>query len=180
MRTRTAIAATGLLIAATLTACSGSSGSSDKPAVDASSTGPVTGIKTITGSKPTAATAWTAIHAAVPSSKFTLTVTEANDGNHLLGRPHQYTSAMKFSDSRVKASDVEGSEKDDVSRGGGIEVFANHADAQARADYIQAIVKASPIFAEYDYVAGNVVVRVSHYLSPTQAAGYKTAANKLG
>ena len=178
MNTRTAIA-TGLLLAATLTACGGSSSSSDK-AADASSTGPVTGIKTITGTKPTAATAWAAIHKAVPASRFTLTVTEANDGNHLLGRPHQYTSAMKFSDSRVKASDVEGDEKDDVTRGGGIEVFANHSHAQARADYIQAIVKASPMFAEYDYVSGNVVIRVSHYLSPTQAAEYKTAASKLG
>lgn len=179
MRHHTATAAVGLLLAAALTACGGGS-SSNKPAADVSSTGPVTGIKTITGSKPTAATAWTTIHKAVPSSKFTLTVTEANDGNHLLGRPHQYTSAMKFSDSRVKASDVAGDEKDDVSRGGGIEVFANHGDAQARADYIQAIVKASPIFAEYDYVSGNVVIRVSHYLTPAQAAGYKTAAEKLG
>lgn len=176
---RTAIAATGLLLAATLTACSSGSSSSDK-AADPSSTGPVTGIKTIVSGKPTAATAWAAIHKAVPTSRFTLTVTEANDGNHLIGRPHQYTSAMKFSDARIKASDVEGAEKDDVSRGGGIEVFANHADAQARADYIQKIVQASPIFAEYDYVAGNVVVRVSHLLSPSQAAGYKTAAQKIG
>lgn len=173
---RTAIATTGLLLA-TLTACGGGS-SSDKPA-DPSSTGPVTGIKTIT-SKPTAATAWAAIHKAVPTSRFTLTVTEANDGNHLLGRPHQYTSAMKFSDSRIKASDVAGDEKDDVTRGGGLEVFANHADAQARADYIQKIVQAAPIFAEYDYIAGNIVIRVSHLLTPTQAGEYKTAAKKLG
>jgi len=88
-------------------------------------------------------------------------------------------SAVKFADTRVKASDVASSEKGDVSYGGGIEVFGNHSDAQARADYIQAIVKASPIFAEYDYVSGDVVIRISHYLSPAQAAEYKTAGDKL-
>jgi hypothetical protein len=158
-RTSAAISITAL--AATLAAC-GSGGSTD--------------------SKPsqTAATAWTSIHAAIPTSALTETVTAANDGNHLLGRPHQYTSAIKFSDNRIKPSDVEGSEKDDVDRGGGIEVFGNHDDAQARADYVQAIVKASPMFAEYDYVHGNAVIRVSHYLTPTQAADYDKAAAKLG
>lgn len=160
-----------------LTACGGGNSDSDK-ATDTSTNSPGTGIQAITG-KPTAATAWAAVHKAVPTSKFTLKVTEANDGNHLLGRPHQYTSAVKFSDTRVKASDVEGDAKDDVTHGGGIEVFANHADAQARADYIQAIVKASPIFAEYDFVSGNVVIRVSHYLTPAQAGEYKTAGDKL-
>lgn len=162
MRTRVYIgmlAATGL---AALTACGG---------------GDSGGTENAGTSKSSASTAWATIHADVPASKFTLTVTEANDGNHLLGRPHQYTSAVKFSDSRIAASDVEGTDKDDVDRGGGIEVFANHDDAQARADYIQAIVKASPMFAEYDYVHGEVVVRVSHYLSPTQASAYDKAAS---
>ena len=34
--------------------------------------------------------------------------------------------------------------------------------------------------AEYDSVSGTVLVRVSHYLTPTQAADYKTAAAAMG
>ena len=33
---------------------------------------------------------------------------------------------------------------------------------------------------EYDFVHGNVLVRVSHYLTPEQAAGYDKAAATFG
>jgi hypothetical protein len=122
----------------------------------------------------------TQIAAKVPTAKQSGTVTAANDPNHLLGRPGQYTSKVTFTDTRIKASDVEGTEKGDVERGGAIEVFGDAAGAQARAKYIQAIAKAMPAVAEYDYVHGSVLVRVSHYLTPAQAAGYKSAAAELG
>lgn len=36
-----------------------------------------------------------------------------------------------------------------------------------------------PALVEYDYVHATVLVRVSHYLTPAQAATYKTAADGL-
>lgn len=133
-----------------------------------------------TTSKPlTADAAFASISGKISSAKLSGTVTAENDPNHLLGRPNQYTSKVTFTDSRVKASDVSGTEKGDVERGGAIEVFANPTDAEARAKYIQAVTKSMPAFTEYDYVHGTVVIRVSHYLTPTQAASYKTAAAHL-
>ena len=163
MHTRTTAVICLLIAGLALTACSSSGGDSKSG-----------------GKAATASAAYTAIHSAVPTTKLTVTVTAANDGNHLLGRPHQYTSAVKFSDSRIKASDVDGLDKDDVSRGGGIEVFENHDDAQTRADYIQTVMKSLPALSEYDYVSGNTVVRVSHLLTPDQAGEYKKAAAELG
>ena len=164
----TALAAallTGLTACSNGTSNSGSS-SSQKPSA--------------TASKPlTASTAFAAISGKVSSAKRSGTVTAENDPNHLLGRPNQYTSKVTFTDSRIKAADVTGTEKGDVERGGAIEVFGGPADAAARAKYIQAVTKSMPALTEYDYVHGTVVIRVSHYLTPAQAASYKTAAAHL-
>jgi hypothetical protein len=54
-------------------------------------------------------------------------------------------------------------------------VFADEAAATARAGYIQAVTKSLPAAAEYDYVAGPVLVRVSHLLTPDQAKGFEAA-----
>ncbi|MFJ5901556.1 hypothetical protein ACIQFZ_40810 [Streptomyces sp. NPDC093064] len=64
-----------------------------------------------------------------------------------------------------------------MERGGAIEVFADPADAQARAKYIESVTKSMSTLAEYDYVHGTILVRVSHYLTPKQAAEYKAALN---
>jgi hypothetical protein len=45
-----------------------------------------------------------------------------------------------------------------------VEVFADASDAKARAEYIQNVTKSMSALAEYDYVHGTVLVRVSHYL----------------
>jgi hypothetical protein len=166
MRRTLTATATALLLAG-LAACS----SSPKPAV---------GAQADAASQPlTASTALQQIAAAVPSVKLSGTVTAANDPNHLLGRPNQYTSKTTFTDSRIKAADVSGTKQGDVERGGAIEVFGSPGDAQARAKYIQAVTKSLPALAEYDYVHGTVLVRVSHYLTPAQAAGYENAAGGL-
>lgn len=163
---------TATMLLAALAGCSNSKpapASSGKTANDSSVSKPLT-----------ASAAFTQISAKVGTAKLSGTVTAANDPNHLLGRPGQYTSKVTFTDSRIKASDVEGTDKGDVDRGGSIEVFEDSSGAQARAKYIQTIAKSMPAVAEYDYVHGAVVVRVSHYLTPEQAAGYKTAADNLG
>ncbi|SFE34286.1 hypothetical protein [Streptomyces mirabilis] len=128
---------------------------------------------------PTASTAFDKISATVTSAKLSGTVTAENDPNHLLGRPSQYTSKVTFSDSRISADDVSGTDKGDVDRGGAIESFASPSDAKARAEYIQAVTKSMPALSEYDYVQGTTLVRVSHYLTPKQAGEYKAAAADL-
>jgi hypothetical protein len=42
------------------------------------------------------------------------------------------------------------------------------------------VTKSLPALAEYDYVHGSVLVRVSHYLTPEQAAQYESAARTIG
>ncbi|MFJ6355359.1 hypothetical protein ACIQKB_38610 [Streptomyces sp. NPDC092046] len=131
--------------------------------------------------KPLAAgDVFTQLSAKVSTAKLSGVVTEDNDPNHLLGRPNQYTSKITFTDSRIKADDVTGSGPGSVERGGAIEVFATAADAQARADYIGKVTKGMPVLVEYDYVSGPVLVRVSRYLTPSQAADYKAGAVSLG
>lgn len=177
MHARTTVAiATAVLLGAGLAACGGSDSKSDN--APASSAGQKSAAPAGKG-ETTAATAWATIHAAVAASAFNQTVTAANDKNHLLGRPHQYTSAVKFKDSRVKGDDIVAADQYDVSWGGGIEVFDSNGDAEARAKYIQAVTKDLPMFGEYDYVHGKVLIRVSHYLTPAQAAEYDTAAARL-
>jgi hypothetical protein len=168
-RTTLTAAATAVLLAA-LAACHSSPNSPD---------GSSNGARA--GSKPvTASAAFTRLSGKVPSAHLSDVVTAASDGNHLLGRPNQYTSKIDFTDSRIKAADVADSSKGSVDLGGSIEVFADPTDAQARAKYIQAVTKSMPALAEYDYVHSTVLVRVSHYLTPAQAGQYKTAAGELG
>jgi hypothetical protein len=91
-----------------------------------------------------------------------------------------YTSKVTFTDTRMNAADVSGTDKGALERGGAIEVFAGPSDAKARADYIHTVTKSMSALAEYDCVHGTVLVRVSHYLTPDQAAEYEVAANGLG
>ncbi|MEU4168685.1 hypothetical protein AB0F46_17640 [Streptomyces sp. NPDC026665] len=135
---------------------------------------------TRTDGPPTAHAAFRSMAAHVRTATLTGAVTAENDPNHLLGRPGEYTSKVTFSDSWVQASQVTGADPGAVERGGAVEVFADAADARARAEYIRAIAKSSPALAEYDYVNGPVLVRVSRYLTPKQAAQYESAAAELG
>ncbi|MFD8420330.1 hypothetical protein [Streptomyces sp. NPDC059466] len=169
-RTLAATAVTALLLGA-LTACNSGDNKADQGA-----NGKDGGAN---GKALDAGAAFTELSGKVGSAKLSGTVTAENDPNKLLGRPNQYTSKITFSDSRISADDVTGTDKGDVSRGGAIEAFSSGADATARAEYIQAVTKGMPALSEYDYVHGTVVVRVSHYLTPKQAAVYKAAADGL-
>ncbi|MER8011798.1 hypothetical protein [Streptomyces sp. NPDC094149] len=169
------LTAAAIVACATLTACSSNNGSS--PGAENKSSAAASKQTAVTAR--TARTAMTQIAAKVPTAKQSWTVTASNDPNHLLGRPSQYTSKVTFTDSRVNKADVADSSKGSVDLGGAIEVFASPADATARAKYIQTVAKSMSALAEYDYVHGSVLVRVSHYLTPAQAAEYKTAATKL-
>lgn len=170
---RTALAATACTAVILVAGCSSPAATSSTSASGSPSSAAI--------SKPvTAATALQAIAVSVSSVKLAGTVTAENDSNHLLGRPGQYASKVTFTDSRISKSDTEGFDKGDVELGGAVEVFADAADAKARATYIETVTKSMSALAEYDYVHGTVLVRVSRFLTPAQAAGYKSAAASLG
>ncbi|MEV4438502.1 hypothetical protein AB0K09_05685, partial [Streptomyces sp. NPDC049577] len=109
----------------------------------------------------------------------TSTVTAESDKNHLLGRPGQYTSKVTFADSRVPKDDASVYKTGDVELGSAVEVFTTPQDAQARAQYVQTVSKSLPAFAEYDFVHGATLIRVSHYLTPQQAEDYRKAVDGL-
>lgn len=130
----------------------------------ATSTAPV--VKT-----PTAGSASDALKAQIPSITKLVTITEENDPNDKIGRPNGYTAAVVLFDSRTKCTDGLGS-----SCGATIEQWPTPADAKARMDYIQGILKDSPMLgSEYDYLRGGLLLRVDGALKPSAAAAYKTA-----
>lgn len=103
---------------------------------------------------------------------------ESTDGNKLLGRPGQYTGKTDFA---VKGlPDADGDPKSiDVDEGGSIESFSNVKDAKNRFDYIQAISKSGSMFAEYEYLNGKLILRLSKELLPSKAAEYEKAFQSL-
>lgn len=109
----------------------------------------------------------------------TYKVTASNDKNHLLGRPNGYAAKSSFTDKRIKRDEVRDIGRGSVELGGSIEQFTDSGAAKKRADYISSILKNAPILGtEYDYVVGNLLIRVSGVLTPKQAAAYKVAATK--
>jgi hypothetical protein len=99
--------------------------------------------------------------------------TAKNDPNDLLGRPNQYSSKVNFKDTRLKPDSL--ADDLNVQEGGSIEVFKNQDDAIARKQYIESIGKGFAPFSEYTYREGTILLRLSHQLTPKQAAEYENA-----
>lgn len=177
---KTIIAVAAVAVIAALTGCSnGSDTSSSKPATTQNSPA-ATGAPAKDARAPlTAESAFGKIAEQVGAARLGTVFTESSDPNKLLGRPGQYLSKVSFTDSRIPASDVEGIKETDTLRGGGIEVFETAEQAKKRAESIEQITKGMPALAEYHYVNGGVLVRVSHYLTPSQAANYEKATADL-
>ena len=103
----------------------------------------------------------------------------SNDLNRLLGRPSQYTGKVNFKDTRIGTSTNQGAEIS-VSDGGSIEVFSSAGYALNRFTSLQALSKSGrAIFAEYEYLDGTVVLRISSQITPTQASAYQVALKAL-
>jgi len=85
-----------------------------------------------------------------------ITEKQGNDPNKLVGRPGQYLAKLNW---KINGNDAT------------IEVFANGKDAKRRADYVEGIAKASPMFLQYIYVhpLKHAVLRVPKELSPSDA-----------
>jgi len=177
MRARIAITTVAVLFG-TLTACGSGDTSNPAPKDDTPKASATPTGERQTGALDAEAVA-TELQKTVPSLKVTVVYTEASDPNHQLGRPGGYTSKVTFSDSRIPAKEVEFTDEHDLTRGGSVEVFDTAAAAEKRAAYIRKIGESMPTFAEYDYVQGPVLLRVSKILTPTQAKEYEQALAEL-
>jgi hypothetical protein len=62
--------------------------------------------------------------------------------------------------------------------GGSVETFVNKDEASRRYRYVKAISESSPLFVEYDYLEGTVLLHVSSRLTPVKAKAYETAFRK--
>ena len=102
--------------------------------------------------------------------------TAENDINQLLGRPMQYTSKVNFYDNRLE---IESPGKFDVQDGGSIEIFGRIKDAEQRAEYLREVTSTLPFTVEYDIVYQNVLLRLSHRLTPEQAREYENTLRAL-
>lgn len=103
-----------------------------------------------------------------------MTYDASNDVNKILGRPGQYVGKTSFRDTRLTVESADFSMDD----GGTLETFATAADAKRRFDYVDGISQ-SPLFAEYHWLRGTTLLRVSHRLTPDQAKEYEAAFMKV-
>ncbi|MBE3205137.1 MULTISPECIES: hypothetical protein [Parafrankia] len=110
----------------------------------------------------------------------TVVYTAQNDPDALLGRPGGYISRIAFTDTRVSASEIAGAPADAIERGGAIEVFHAPEVAQARGAALSAPSAGGDPAAEYTFVQGRIVLRLSLILTETMAAGYQAALGRIG
>lgn len=107
----------------------------------------------------------------VSAEKFTA-VTQRNDPNGLLGRRNGYVSAAVIADDAATPLDNELG----VDSGATVEQFRTKRAAYRRYDYIQGILRSSPMLGnEYDKVEGSTLLRISGDLTPGAASAYKKA-----
>lgn len=156
-------------LAVTLAGCGGSTQSATTPTAT-----PVTTTVAAASPAQSPASVIAKLQAAHLPVVPTITYTAESDPNHLLGRPGKYSAKGSWTDTRIDPSRVQDTMPGNVDLGGSVEQFGSAADAQARMEYIVIVEKALP-FAEYDYVAGSALVRVSSALTPDQAKAYQAA-----
>lgn len=112
---------------------------------------------------------------AIPEIGEIIEITEDNDTNNLIGRPGQYDAATFMEDERLGCTAADNFKELATDCGAKIERWASEADAQARADDIQAKLKSFGLGAEYDYVRDRLLLRVAGDLKPSQAKAYEEA-----
>jgi hypothetical protein len=169
------------VLAVTLALVSACSSPSTSAPSDSGSAGtPVAQAEPKAAAPKTAEEVTKALATKISSVKLTKVFTAEDDPNKQLGRPNGYTSKTAFTDIRIPVEgEVAITKENDTLRGGGVEVFADAAGAKARMDYIQSFGKATPMLAEYDYVVGGVLLRVSKQLTPDQAKEYEKALSEV-
>lgn len=125
-----------------------------------------------TPATPAEATATLAerLAAAIPEITQVVVLDETNDPNDLLGRPTGYIAGAVLYDSRASCTEL------GVACGATIEVWPEDTDAVRRMDYIQGVLEDAPVLgSEYDYIDGNILLRVTGELPPSVASEYEAA-----
>jgi len=98
-------------------------------------------------------------------------LTEDTDTNNLLGKPNGYSAAVVLVD--VGGTDCAAP---GVDCGATVEEWPDAESVQRRVGYIQSIAgDVTSLGSEYNYPVGNLLVRVSGDLHPSQAALYEQA-----
>ncbi|MFT3877166.1 MAG: hypothetical protein QM708_12195 [Propioniciclava sp.] len=119
--------------------------------------------------KPADATAWAELAKQGSTTKI-VTITEDNDPNNLIGRPNGYKTAAVIYDSGASCDQL------GTSCGGTVEVFATEAEAKARSEYTQGVLKDAPMFGtEYHTLNGAALLRITGNIKPSVATGYADA-----
>jgi hypothetical protein len=112
----------------------------------------------------------TVIKAAVSTVTRIIQITEDNDPNDKIGRPNGYTDASVLYDRTITCTEL------GVDCGATIEIWPTADDANARAAYIQEILKGAPTLgAEYDYLNGSALLRDAGGIKPSKAKAYGAA-----
>ena len=106
----------------------------------------------------------------IPTLGKVVIYTEDTDPNNLLGRPGQYVGKLNFGDTRYKDKKAE-----DFAT---IEIFKTEAERDARHDYVDNVTKGTPFFM-YQYKHENLLMRLPHEMTPTQAKEYEAALNRM-
>jgi hypothetical protein len=132
----------------------------------------------------TAAAAGAGMHSAIPEISQVITITDANDGNHMIGRAGGYVGAVVFVDTRTRNDenyepcDVDHPDTDAC--GATVEEWPTAADAEQRKAYIATIEKSMPIVGhEWLTTRGNLLLRVGAQLPQTAATQYTDAFTRL-
>jgi hypothetical protein len=86
-----------------------------------------------------------------------------------LGRPGQYVSKANWQDKGDS----------DTAAIYTVETFATTQDRDKRAQYVHGLSSSASLLAEYRYVHGLVLLRLSHDLTPDQAAAYDSSVKAI-
>ena len=91
------------------------------------------------------------------------------------GSAQRYTSKIAFADSRIPKTDTEGTQKYAIERAVRSRCFRTRTWRRAAPSTSRASLRTAGWAAEYDYVHGPVLVRVTGNLSPSKARDYEVA-----
>jgi serine/threonine protein kinase, bacterial len=132
----------------------------------------------------TAAAAGAGMRSAIPDISQVITITDANDGNHMIGRAGGYTGAVVFIDTRTRhdasAEQCDTNDPGVDACGAAIEEWPSASDAEQRKAYITNVTKSLPMLGnEWMTTRGNLLLRVGAQLTQTAATQYSEAFLKL-
>lgn len=111
----------------------------------------------------------------LPVENATLHARLDEDRDQLRGQGADYRSRVTFEDRRIDRGTAGRAAPGSVHLGGTIEVFHNEDATHARAEHLRTTGSEGRSRAEYTYVNGRTLLRISPYLSENAANGYATA-----